>query len=148
MTTSINRALGALLLCAACGLAGCSQPFTDIVAINTEATGPWDVSDAKVSGNALTANVCMEHSGEADEISHRLLFQLRNKGYQKIDLTMYAPAGNGSAAQQQQVTWTPDQGKQLQPASQASQNPCAKRNDANAPTTERNAEPGQSGPAR
>jgi hypothetical protein len=112
----------ALAVAAAFSL-GCSQPFTDIVATNTEAVGAWDVANAQANGTQLTADVCMQQMDAADEVSDRLLLQLRNKGYDRIQLAMYAP--DGEQSQKQQVTWSTRNGKQMQGASQASDNPCA-----------------------
>lgn len=101
---------------------GCSQPFTDIVATNSADVGAWDVSNAQVHDRQLTADVCMQKIDSADEVSDRVLFQLRNKGYDQIQLAMYAPVGD--RVERQQVTWSTQNGKQMQGASPAGENPC------------------------
>ncbi len=125
MTTMKSRSLSCALI-AACvvSIDACSRPLTDIVATTSEDVGPWDVANAQARDRTLTANVCMHRSGSADEISNRLLLQLINKGYDRIELAMFAPASEGGAVRQQ-VSWTAQGGKQLQPESQASDNPCA-----------------------
>ncbi|MBS1818260.1 MAG: hypothetical protein JSU08_10045 [Acidobacteria bacterium] len=118
------------------GAAACSPPETDIVAANTEGTGAWDVANAQANGTSLTADVCMSRGSSADVVSDRLLLQLRNKGYEQIDLTMVA--GENGKTEVRKVSWSPQQGKQMQDASEGGgQNPCAARNVANAPTNER-----------
>lgn len=104
---------------------GCSQPFTDIVATNSSDVGAWDVSNAQVNGTQLTADVCMDRIDEADAISERLLFQLRNKGYDRIQLALYAP--DGAQTRTRQVTWSTSTGRQMQGVSDAGENPCAAR---------------------
>lgn len=104
---------------------GCSQPFTDIVATNSEDVGAWDVANAQVNGTQLSADVCMQQMDEAEAVSDRLLLQLRNKGYDRIQLAMYAP--DDGQVQRQQVTWSTTGGKQMQGASQSGENPCAAR---------------------
>jgi hypothetical protein len=125
MTTMKSRLLRCALI-AACvvSIDACSRPLTDIVATTSEDVGPWDVANAQARDRTLTANVCMHRPGSADDISDRLLLQLINKGYDRIELAMYAPASEGGAVRQQ-VSWTAQGGKQLQPESQVSDNPCA-----------------------
>jgi hypothetical protein len=122
-----------LLGCAFAAASGCSTPLTDITATASEDVGAWNVTNAKANGDVLTANVCMEDPDSADAVSDRLLLQLRNKGYQRIELSMYAPGGEG--ARQQQVTWSTREGKQLLAATQAGQNPCDARNAASEPAS-------------
>jgi hypothetical protein len=102
---------------------GCGQPFTDIVATNSADVGAWDVSNAQVNGTQLSADVCLQQMDKAEAVSDRLLFQLRNKGYDRIQLAMYAP--HDGQMQRQQVTWSATGGKQMQGASQSADNPCA-----------------------
>jgi hypothetical protein len=76
----------------------------------------------------------MDRASAADEVSDRLLFQLRNKGYQKIELTMFGK--DGGSVQQRQVTWSPDAGKQMQQPSQTSDSRCANRPEWSGETDE------------
>jgi hypothetical protein len=111
-----------LLLAAMAAAAACSPPLTDIVATAAEDVGPWDVANAKAEGDRLTADVCLHDLDEADAVSDRLLLQLLNKGYSHIQLSMHGRQEEGSS--RQQVTWTREQGKQMQPGSQAADSPC------------------------
>lgn len=124
----------ALLIAWVAGIStACSAPDTDILAVSSEGVGAWDVAQAQVDGTTLTADVCISDLDVADAVSHRLLMQLKNKGYERIDLAMYATA-EGGGARVEKVAWTPDQGKQMQQGRQAAQNPCARRDAADAPT--------------
>jgi hypothetical protein len=114
----------ALLAACLVSISACSRPLTDIVATASDDVGPWDVANAQARDRTLTATVCMHAPGSADQISDRLLLQLVNKGYDRIDLAMFAPAGEGGAVRRQ-VSWTAQQGKQMQAESPASDNPCA-----------------------
>jgi hypothetical protein len=102
---------------------GCSRPFTDIVATNSEDVGPWDVSNAHANGRQLTADVCLHEIDSAAAVSDRLLFQLQNKGYDRIQLAMYATSGGQT--ERDQVSWSAETGKQMQGAAATSENPCA-----------------------
>jgi hypothetical protein len=140
MRSRFARPLAFVLLTSAAAVIGaCASPETDIVATYSGDTGPWDVSDAHADGAMLKANVCMSRASAADEVSDRLLLQLRSKGYERIELSMFAPAGDGQTSQRL-VSWTPTQGKQLQPPSTAGQDPCAARNEANEPATDRSSQ--------
>jgi hypothetical protein len=125
MRTKIGVPLSAVLLACSMSTAACSRSLTDITATTSDDVGPWDVANAQVSGNQLKADVCSASSGAADTISDRLLMQLRSKGYQRIELSVFAAEGDDTA--QQQVIWTPQEGKQMQPVSRTSDNPCATR---------------------
>jgi hypothetical protein len=124
---------------------GCGQPFTDIVANDTSQVGAWDIENAHVDGRQLTADVCMAHPDSAEAVSDRALFQLRNKGYDHIQLTMYAPADG--QVQKRQVTWSANGGKQMQEGSQSSEDPCAAAQHAAAEheATQHDAAPPESG---
>jgi hypothetical protein len=102
---------------------GCSRPLTDIVANSSEDVGAWDIANAHVNGRTLAADVCLQKMDESDKVSERLLLQLRNKGYDRIELAMYS-AGDGQT-QRRPVTWTSSSGTEMQQPSQSSQNPCA-----------------------
>lgn len=110
--------------------AACGAPDTDIMATSSEDVGPWDVALAQVTGDALAADVCISDADAADTVGHRLLLQLRNKGYQRITLTMYA--GQAEVADVRKVNWSRNEGTQVQAAGRAEQNPCTPRNAANA----------------
>jgi hypothetical protein len=124
MSTGILRSLSCASLASAVLLLGaCSPPPTDIVATTTEDTGAWDVTDARVNGDTLTATVCMGRPGSAAVISDHLLEQLRSKNYKRIELSMFGQ-GEQHGAAAQRVSWTPTQRKQMQPMGDASANPC------------------------
>jgi hypothetical protein len=101
----------------------CSPPTTDILATVSEDVGAWDVLNAQAQGPTLTADVCMDRAGSADDVSERLLMQLRAKGFQQIDLTMYGR--DGKETQVRKVRWTPTSGKQMQQGSATGDSPCA-----------------------
>jgi hypothetical protein len=101
---------------------GCGQPFTDIVANDSWQVGAWAIENRQVDGRRLTADVCMERPDSADEIRDRALFQLRNLGYDQIELTMYAR--DDDQVQKRQVTWSTKGGTQTQEATQSSDDPC------------------------
>jgi hypothetical protein len=143
MTTTFKSSLLAAVVLSCAAGAACSQQLTDIVADVSEDTGPWDVTNAQVNGDQLRADVCMAQPDAADTVSDRLLLQLRNKGYQRIDLNMIAVKDGKATAQQ--VSWSTKQGKQMQAQSPASQNPCATRNAANQPTNELSPPPNNPG---
>ena len=132
--TLSNRLLAVVVFGCTIAMAACSPPLTDITSTASGDVGAWDVTGAKVNGDVLTANVCMERSGSAEAISDRLLLQLRNKGYQRIELVMYAPGDDG--VEQRQVSWSTREGKQMQAVTRAGQNPCETRNAANEPATQ------------
>jgi hypothetical protein len=128
MRTHPARQLLALLLASTPVTGACSPPLTDISATSTEDVGPWDVADAQVEGGALNAVVCMSDTDAADKISDRLLLQLRNKGYARINLSMVASDREGKT-RQQLVSWTAREGKQMQAASDVTQNVCTNQQE-------------------
>jgi len=65
----------------------------------------------------------MSRGGSAEEVSNRLLMQLRNKGYQRIELATFTE--DGGHVRRQQVSWTPHGGKHVQTEGQSSGNPRA-----------------------
>ena len=119
MPRTVQLIVGSTLLA---GTVACSRPNTDIVATVSEDVGAWDVLNAQAQGPTLTADVCMERAGSADDVSERLLMQLRAKGFQQIDLTMYGR--DGKETQVRKVRWTPTSGKQMQQGAAAGQSPC------------------------
>jgi hypothetical protein len=129
MNKTFDKLFSAAVLSLLFVTSACSRPFTDITATSSEDVGPWDVANAKVNAETLTADVCMSDIDAADMVSDRLLLQLRNKGFRNITLAMYSVEGK-NGAQRREVTWSPDRGKQLSPASQAGQDPCAERRTA------------------
>jgi hypothetical protein len=115
----------------------CSPPMTDIVATNTEFVGEWDVANAQANGGTLKADVCMSNLEAADEVSDRLLMQLRSRGFERIDLALIGKDSNGSV-QQRGVVWTPREGKQMQAAGSVGEDRCA-----SAPGGESRPDPGK-----
>ena len=99
--------------------AGCSPPQTDIVATVSEDVGPFDIADARAEGDQLSARVCVANADAAEKVVDRVLLQLRNKGYQRIELDVIAEGG-----ERQLVVWTPA-GRQAQPSTAGGDNPCA-----------------------
>ncbi|MGE3956966.1 MAG: hypothetical protein AB7H96_09640 [Vicinamibacterales bacterium] len=122
--------MGTALLAGTC--AGCTPPDTDIMATSSEGTGPWDLTNVQVNGGTLTADVCVARDEAVDTVSDRVLRQLRNKGYERFELTMYAGA-EGTSAQARRVSWSPTEGKRSGDASAATSSPCAASDEANPP---------------
>ncbi len=100
----------------------CSPPMTDIVATVSEDVGHWDVINAHTQDRTLTADLCLARASSADAVSERVLMQLRSRGLERVDLTMYGREGR--EVKSQKVSWTLASGKQLQEASTSGQNPC------------------------
>jgi hypothetical protein len=97
--------------------------MTDLRATDSQDVGPFDIANAHANGDRLSAQVCVARPGSAVEVSDRVLHELMNKGYRRIDLDVISGSSDGGA-ERRQVTWTPDQGKQMQPSSRTGDNPC------------------------
>lgn len=126
MTPRIPRreqlVLPLLAFCLAGTLACGDRPLTDIVATASDDVGPFDIANAQTTDATLKANLCIERAAEADTIIDRVLFQLRNKGYQRIELDVVPAGGEGRRT----AVWTPREGTQVSGAAAAGgENPCA-----------------------
>jgi hypothetical protein len=137
---SIATCIWLLLLSVGCK--GSSQ-VTDLESSNTQDVGAFEIANAHANGDRLTAQVCVSRAGSADDISDRVLHELMNKGYSRIDLEMFSNTGKGTT-ERRQVSWTPAQGKQIQAAASTGENPCltaAQVPTAGQPGRERHTEP-------
>ena len=126
MTSRLPRreelVLPLLAFCLAGTLACGDRPITDIVATASDDVGPFEIANAHTTDATLTANLCIEQASEADTIIERVLFQLRNKGYQRIELDVVPASGEG----RRMAVWTPREGTQVSGAAAAGgENPCA-----------------------
>jgi hypothetical protein len=104
------------------GTLACDRPITDIVATASDDVGPFEIANEHTTDATLTANLCIEQASEADTIIERVLFQLRNKGYQRIELDVVPTGGEGRRL----AVWTPREGTQVNGVAAAGgENPCA-----------------------
>ena len=93
----MNRvAVAAAAMFVLIGSTSCSRPFTDIVATNTEAVGPYRVV-ASADDGRLSGRLCVADPSSADEIARRVFEQVKNHHYATIVLDVYAR--NGPVAQ-------------------------------------------------
>src|SRR3569623_1835654 len=70
----------------AIGSIGCSSPFTDIVATNTEDVGPFEVVSASANDGGLTATVCIADAAHAEAVAAHVIEQRLNHGYASMTL--------------------------------------------------------------
>ena len=119
---TLPAGIGLFVVIAVYGCGGTSH-MTDLRATDSQDVGAFDIANARANGDRLTAQVCVARPGSAEDVSDRVLHELMNKGYNRIDLDLISSDPKGGA-ERRQVTWTPDQGKQMQGPSKTGDNPC------------------------
>ncbi len=125
--TPLRRLFPAAAFASLTTVAGaCSPPVTDIVATVSEDVGAFDLAGATREGDTFRAFLCVEHGSESDTIANRVLLQLRNKGYQRIELAVTPTDGSDAS----RAVWTPSGGVQMDAGRAAGENPCTSTTEA------------------